>query len=43
VVDSRVVEDGKCIRRRRGCEYCEHRFTTFEKIVVTELVVHKKD
>ena len=28
VVDSRVVEDGKTIRRRRSCEYCEHRFST---------------
>ncbi|MFZ5341069.1 MAG: hypothetical protein ACOZBL_00395 [Patescibacteria group bacterium] len=31
VVDSRVVEDGKVIRRRRECEYCQNRFTTFEK------------
>jgi len=38
VVDSRVIEDGKWIRRRRSCEYCSHRFSTIEKIVVTELV-----
>lgn len=43
VVDSRVVEDGKGIRRRRSCEYCEHRFTTLEKIIVTDLIVQKKD
>lgn len=43
VVDSRVIEDGKWIRRRRSCEYCSHRFSTIEKIVVTELVVIKKD
>lgn len=43
VVDSRVIEDGKGIRRRRICEYCDHRFTTFERVVVTDLVVIKKD
>ena len=43
VIDSRVIEWGKAIRRRRSCEYCEHRFTTLEKIVVTDLVVKKKD
>lgn len=43
VVDSRVIEWWKSIRRRRSCEYCEHRFTTLEKIVVTDLVVKKKD
>lgn len=43
VVDSRVIEEGKGIRRRRSCEYCEHRFTTLEKIIVTDLIVQKKD
>jgi len=43
VIDSRVIEWGKSIRRRRSCDYCEHRFTTLEKIVVTDLVVKKKD
>jgi len=43
VVDSRVVEDGKTIRRRRSCEYCEHRFSTWERVVVTDLLVLKKD
>ncbi len=43
VVDSRVVEDGKTIRRRRSCEYCEHRFSTSERVVVTDLIILKKD
>ena len=43
VLDSRVVDDGRGIRRRRMCEYCEQRFSTMEKIVVTDLVVIKKD
>jgi len=43
VVDSRVIEDGKVIRRRRECEYCQNRFTTFEKTWITDLVVIKKD
>lgn len=43
VIDSRSVEEGKSIRRRRSCEYCEHRFTTFEKVMVTDLMVIKKD
>ncbi len=43
VLDSRVVQDGNAIRRRRECEYCEHRFTTFERRGITDLVVIKKD
>jgi transcriptional repressor NrdR len=43
VVDSRVIDDGQAIRRRRECEYCQQRFTTFEKKGYTELVVVKKD
>lgn len=43
VVDSRVIEDGKTIKRRRHCEYCGKRFTTFERIGITDLVVIKKD
>lgn len=43
VIDSRVIEDGQSIRRRRECEYCQHRFTTFERKGFTELVVIKKD
>jgi transcriptional repressor NrdR len=43
VVDSRISEDGNAIRRRRACEYCDFRFTTYEKISVTDLVIVKRD
>lgn len=43
VVDSRMVEEGQVIRRRRECEFCAHRFTTFERIGVIELIVVKRD
>ena len=43
VIDSRVIEDGGSIRRRRECEFCNHRFTTFERKWFTELMVVKKD
>lgn len=43
VVDSRPVDDNKEIRRRRECESCAHRFTTFERIEETPLIVIKKD
>ena len=43
VVDSRPVDDNKEIRRRRECESCGFRFTTFEKIEETPLVVVKKE
>ena len=43
VVDSRTVENGHAIRRRRECEYCQHRFTTFERMGQTELMVSKRD
>ncbi|MEO4051972.1 transcriptional regulator NrdR [Solibacillus sp. CAU 1738] len=42
VVDSRPVDDNKEIRRRRECESCLFRFTTFEKIEETPLIVVKK-
>ena len=32
VIDSRLVTDGSQIRRRRSCEVCQSRFTTFETI-----------
>ncbi|MDD3794163.1 MAG: transcriptional regulator NrdR [Candidatus Gracilibacteria bacterium] len=41
VIDSRTSEDGKAIRRRRECENCHNRFTTFEKIETTDLIVEK--
>jgi len=42
VVDSRVIEEGQSIRRRRECEFCEHRFTTFERREFADLIVVKK-
>lgn len=43
VIDSRSADNGQVIRRRRECENCGHRFTTFERIEVTPLLVIKKD
>jgi transcriptional repressor NrdR len=41
VKDSRPTEDGASIRRRRQCEDCGARFTTFERVQLRELVVIK--
>lgn len=43
VIDSRPAEDNNSIRRRRQCEKCKRRFTTYEKVEVIPLVVIKKD
>lgn len=43
VVDSRDANEGRSIRRRRECEECEHRFTTFEKVETANFIVVKKD
>jgi transcriptional repressor NrdR len=43
VVDSRPIDDGRSIRRRRECEKCGYRFTTFEKVEESPLVVVKKE
>lgn len=43
VIDSRPTEDGHAIRRRRECEKCSKRFTTYEKIEEVVLMVIKKD
>lgn len=43
VVDSREANEGRSIRRRRECEECEYRFTTFEKQETTNFIVVKKD
>ena len=43
VVDSRIVDNWQTIRRRRECEVCGYRFTTFERVGMTELMVIKKD
>lgn len=41
VVDSRLCDDWDVIRRRRECEICNYRFTTFEKMEIINLVVEK--
>lgn len=43
VIDSRPADDGRAIRRRRECENCSYRFTTFERIEETPLLVIKKN
>ena len=43
VIDSRPVDDGGSIRRRRECLKCERRFTTYEQVESVPLVVIKKD
>ena len=43
VKDSRPTEDGAAIRRRRQCEGCGARFTTFERVHIRDLTVVKKD
>lgn len=43
VIDSRPTEDGHAIRRRRECDSCGKRFTTYEKIEQMILMVIKKD
>src|SRR6266581_1232528 len=42
VVDSRVAEEGRAIRRRRECEVCNARFTTFERVENAPLIVAKR-
>jgi transcriptional repressor NrdR len=41
VIDSRISDDGKTIRRRRECENCHNRFTTFEKMEIINLIIEK--
>lgn len=43
VLESRLTEDEESIRRRRECNVCEKRFTTYERIEGIDLVVLKKD
>lgn len=43
VIDSRPVDDNSSIRRRRQCESCNKRFTTYEKLETIPLMVIKKD
>ncbi len=43
VVDSRPADDGTSIRRRRSCDSCGKRFTTYEKVETIPLIIIKKD
>ncbi len=43
VIDSRPADDNNTIRRRRECDVCKKRFTTYEKIETIPLIVIKKD
>lgn len=43
VVDSRPVDDNTAIRRRRLCDVCGKRFTSYEKVELSPLMVVKKD
>lgn len=43
VIDSRPAEDGGSIRRRRSCDVCGKRFTTYEKVETIPLIIIKKD
>jgi len=43
VLDSRPVDEGNAIRRRRECEKCAFRFSTYEEIEILDLTVVKKD
>ncbi|MDY6037419.1 MAG: transcriptional regulator NrdR [Eubacterium sp.] len=43
VIDSRPIDEGKAIRRRRECEKCGKRFTTYEKVETSIIMIIKKD
>lgn len=43
VIDSRDTNDGKAVRRRRECEKCQARFSTYEEIEIMRLVVIKRN
>ena len=43
VIDSRPLDDGAVIRRRRECETCKRRYTTYERFEIMPLTVLKKD
>lgn len=43
VIDSRPADEGASIRRRRSCELCQKRFTTYEKVETIPLIIIKKD
>ncbi len=43
VKDSRAVEEGQAIRRRRLCQICSSRFTTYERVLLCDLTILKRD
>lgn len=43
VIDSRLTDKNRSIRRRRECEHCQYRFTTIEQVRISSLIVVKKD
>ncbi len=43
VIDSRSIEEGNSIRRRRECLRCQYRFTTYEKVEFTPIIVIKRN
>jgi len=43
VIDSRITDDNESIRRRRECEKCAKRFTTYERLETQPIMVIKKD
>jgi transcriptional repressor NrdR len=43
VIESRAIEDGAAIRRRRECLKCGHRFTSYERLETQAIMVIKKD
>lgn len=43
VVDSRETQEGRAIRRRRECEKCQARFSTYEEVELFRLLIVKKD
>ncbi|MBU2235898.1 transcriptional regulator NrdR [Patescibacteria group bacterium] len=43
VIDSRSIEEGIAIRRRRECEKCKFRFSTYEEVEILDLSVVKQD
>ena len=43
VIDSRLAEEGRAVRRRRECTKCNHRFTSFERQELSSLIVIKRD
>lgn len=43
VLDSREVSDERSIRRRRECQKCKKRFTTYERLETANIIINKKD